>query len=207
MKSLRALQAPFLITDDELLDKIADGPLTEKLLAGLEPAGVVGLALLPEALRHPVGFGKPLVSLRDYAGARIRAPLSEVTYELLRALGAEPVDVLDTEFTHGVRSGEMRGVESELATNENLIAPGVVTGNVTFFAKLNTLVVNADRFESLTDEQQDVLGDAARATLRHVRATRLSDPDAAAEVCSGNGRVVFASGGPRDPRASRAARV
>jgi TRAP-type C4-dicarboxylate transport system substrate-binding protein len=43
--SLRALQAPFLISDDALLDQVTNGPLAGKMLGGLAEVGVVGLAL------------------------------------------------------------------------------------------------------------------------------------------------------------------
>jgi TRAP-type C4-dicarboxylate transport system substrate-binding protein len=69
MTTLRALHAPFLVTDDSLLREITRGPLADEMLAGLDEAGVVGLALIPEALRHPVGFDRPLASPAD-SGAR-----------------------------------------------------------------------------------------------------------------------------------------
>ena len=58
--SMRALHAPFLVTSDELAREVVTGDLADEMLAGLDELGLVGLALIPEGLRHPVGFGKPL---------------------------------------------------------------------------------------------------------------------------------------------------
>jgi TRAP-type C4-dicarboxylate transport system substrate-binding protein len=63
--TLQALQAPFLITSDESLDEIVQSDLQKRLLAGLDAADVVGLALVPEGLRHPAGFDGPLLSVKD----------------------------------------------------------------------------------------------------------------------------------------------
>jgi len=85
--TLQALQAPFLIDSDALMNEVITSDFVDEMLLGLRAAGVEGLALLPETLRHPVGFERPFLSLADFAGAKIRAPFSNATFELLRALG------------------------------------------------------------------------------------------------------------------------
>ena len=47
--SLRALNAPFLITSDELAAEVASSELAGTMLAGLDTVGVTGLALCPRA--------------------------------------------------------------------------------------------------------------------------------------------------------------
>ena len=55
IKSFQALQAPFLVTDHELLGRITTGPLAARMLSGLDGHGFVGLALVPEHLRYAFG--------------------------------------------------------------------------------------------------------------------------------------------------------
>ena len=55
-------------------------------MAGLDAAGVVGLALVPESFRHPFGFDHPLLGPDDYAGAVMRAPESANTTAMFTAL-------------------------------------------------------------------------------------------------------------------------
>ena len=113
--SLQALQAPFLVSTEELLEQIVQGEPAEEMLTGLDKAGVVGLTLLPEGLRHPVGFARPLLTPEDFAGAKIRAPLSNASYRLLEALAAKPVDICCEEFSQAVAVGEIDGAESGFA--------------------------------------------------------------------------------------------
>ena len=105
--TLRALNTPFLITTDALVDEIVsnDG-LTGELMSGLDAAGVVGLGLFPEALRHPFGLEAPLLGPDDYQGAVIREPTSATTTAMFEALGATANDDEPDPATH-------TGAESE----------------------------------------------------------------------------------------------
>jgi TRAP-type C4-dicarboxylate transport system substrate-binding protein len=201
--TLRALQAPFLISTDEMLDTVVSSDLTGDLLEGLEDVGIEGLALIPEELRHPIGFGGALRRPGDFAGVGIRAPLSSTTYALLRALGARPVDLTFDQAVAAVRAGTVAGAESSLLHLGALPGRATVTANVVFFPKINTLVANAERFDELTAEQQDILREAAEQTLRHVINTRTREPDAARQACRNGAKLVMAS--PADIAALRRA--
>jgi C4-dicarboxylate-binding protein DctP len=191
--TLRALQAPFLISTDEMLDAVVASDLSGSLLGGLEKVGVEGLALIPEALRHPVGFGRALRSTADFAGVGIRAPRSNTTYALLRAVGAQPADLTFEQAASAIHAGKVRGAESSFLHLGSLPAPGIVTANVVFFPKVNTLVANAERFDELTAEQQEILRDAAEQTLRYVVDTRTHEVDAARQACRSGAELVIAS--------------
>jgi TRAP-type C4-dicarboxylate transport system substrate-binding protein len=191
--SLRALQAPFLISTDELLDAVVTSDLGGDLLGGLEEVGIEGLALIPEELRHPVGFGRALRSPADYAGVGIRAQRSNTSYALLRALGARPTDLTFEQAASAIQAGKVRGAESSLLHLGAHPAAGIVTANVVFFPKVNTLVANDERFDELTAEQQQVLREAAEQTLRHVVDTRTREVDAAREACRNGTKLVMAS--------------
>jgi TRAP-type C4-dicarboxylate transport system substrate-binding protein len=191
--SLQAIQAPFLVNSDALLDKVASDPVAEKMLSGLGDVGVVGLALWPEALRHPVGFGRPLRSLADFAGKGIRAPRSELTWETLRALGARPLDLVGDEMGPLIDSGQLSGAESQIERVQSLPRPGTVTANVIFFPKANTIVANREAFDRLTDDQRETLRKAAAETLHHVVASRPTDVDEARSACGVRVHIVVAS--------------
>lgn len=179
--SLRALNAPFLITTDELLDEVVSSDLVDEMLSGLEEIGLVGLALLPEGLRHPFGFGQPLMGVDDYAGGAIRAPSSATTAAIIESLGGIVVEgSIDPETQIGMESSYPFG------------EPGsVATGNVVFFPKVNTLVMNAEAFERLTDTQREILEEAAAETLQWSIESRVTDFEAAARFCDEGGAVVL----------------
>ncbi|MGA7272487.1 MAG: TRAP transporter substrate-binding protein DctP, partial [Acidimicrobiia bacterium] len=191
--TLRALQAPFLVTSDELAAEIAGSDLADEMLAGLEQDGVVGLALVPEGMRHLFSFRGPILDPADLSGATVRVPKSETSFALFEALGAIPDDLggPGDRFAAGVASGEVAAAESSFLFAANMPAPATVTANLTLYPKVDTIVINAAVFEALSDEQQEVLHSAAGATRD--RAVGATTPDAtlAQQLCGQEGvRVV-----------------
>lgn len=189
--SLQALQAPFLVSSDGLVADVARSELAGELMAGLGEAEVMGLALLPESLRHPVGYTEPVQTAADFNGLTIRVPVSDLSYRLMDALGAEPVD--EAEFHSAVVAGDLAAVESAFAWTDDLPPGGVFTANITFYPKVNVLVAGEAALERLSDDQRDVLDDAATAALELVIETGGSDAAAAAEYCAAGGTVVVAA--------------
>ncbi len=182
--SLRPLNAPFLITSDPLRDRvITDNTIATKLLAGLTQAGLVGLALFPEGLRHPFGFQAPLLGPSDYRGKVIRSPLSATAADVFKALGATTTEDEPDPKT-------MAGMESGLDQDGNL---GTVTGNVTFFPKINALILNEAVAARLSDDQRSILNEAATETRDETIANDQSDATEAASYCNQGNSVVLAT--------------
>jgi TRAP-type C4-dicarboxylate transport system substrate-binding protein len=191
--SLQALHAPFLVSTEDLVEEVVQSDLAGAMLAGLDQAGVEGLALLPEGLRHPVGFERPFLTLDDFAGQTIRALPSRVSDRLFKALGANPVDIWGDKFTAAVGNGEVAGAESGFAWGGQMPAIGTFTANMTFFPKVNTLVANADAFDRLGEEHEKVLRDAAAVSLRYILENGPTEQERAGEFCGSGGAIAFAS--------------
>lgn len=188
VSTLRALNAPFLVDSDALIESIVTSELAGDLLAGLDEVGVTGLALWPEGLRHVFAFGEPLVAPEDFAGATIRAPRSDTVYALFEALGATAVDPNSSDFDAAVGNGSLAGAESSFERAISL--PGgslTAAGNVTLFPKVNTLVVNQGVFDGLSEEQRAALRRAADGARAFVLDSAPADPVRAQEYCAARG--------------------
>ena len=180
--SLQPLQTPFLVDSDDLVaDIIGDEDLAQSLMSGLDDAGVHGISMWPEGLRHPFGFDRSLSTPADYAGETIRSSKSRASTMLFEALGAKTSPAEPDATT-------MAGLQGEFVLNPN----GIGVANVTFFAKVNLLYANADTYAGLTDEQRTVLGDAAVATQKWA-VEQTSDLEAGRSFCGEGGTVVRAS--------------
>jgi TRAP-type C4-dicarboxylate transport system substrate-binding protein len=191
--SLRALHAPFLVTSDTLLNRIVRGDVADQMLAGLDRAGIVGLALLPEELRHPFAFGQPFLKVEDFAGQVVRVPRSDVAYSTFRHLGARPEDLAGPRFMRAVANGSVRGADAGFAiVSGSLPRSATATANVTLFPKANTLVIGQRAWKKLDDANRAVLREAARRTVASVVSTRVGERDAARRYCAAGGRVVLA---------------
>lgn len=193
VSSLQALQAPFLLNDDDLVDRVVTGSRVTDLMSGLSVIGISGLALWPDNLRHPVSFGKPITSLDDFQAVTIRAPLSRASYALLGALGSKPVDMNDPSFEAALAEGSVGAVESTIAGAQGTRPPSVVTANITFFPKITALVANGAAFGRLSEGQRRLLRDAAATTTTTLVKSRTREEAAAAELCAKGGSLALAS--------------
>ena len=189
--TLQALQAPFLITNNELLGAVVTSPMADEMLAGLKTAEVEGLGLYPDQFRHPVGFRKPLASLRDFKGARIRVLTSNASDALIRALGGEPVHLNGNGYQQAVGDGTLTGVDASLGLAPALHG-SVLTGNVIFYPKVDTLFAGQQALGKLDSSQQEALRTAAQHTKTHVLQNLPATEDTG-PFCSGGGRVVAAT--------------
>ncbi len=188
--TLRPVSAPFLVDTNSLAASIASGDLANELMSGLSKLGLTGLVLLPDRMRHPVGFSEPLVRAADYEGKGIRAAYTPTIHSLFRELGAEPMDVIDWQAR--VAAGEIVGAETSFSFLYNFPSTSIVTGNVTLYTKMNTIVMNAASLDRLTPDQQEILRQAAAATLTEAIASIPDESAAAAAACEDGATVVTA---------------
>ena len=177
--SMRAINTPFLIDSTELLDQVVAGDQAATMMEGLSAAGMTGLAMLPESLRHPFGTEAAPLGVGDYDGATIRSPHSATSWDVLGALGAAPM-FEDDGYT--------------IAESQYDQAPGPeVAGNVTLFAKADVIVISDAARPTVSDSQLDALTEAAETTRDWAIGTFPDDAAAAAGFCDNGGTIVAAS--------------
>ena len=177
--SMRAINTPFLIDSTELLDQVVASDQAATMMKGLSAAGMTGLAMLPESLRHPFGTEAAPLGAADYEGATIRSPHSATSWDVLGALGAAPM-FEDEGYT--------------IAESQYDQAPGPEgAGNVTLFAKADVIVISDASRLKVSDSQLDALTEAAETTRDWAIGTFPEDAAAAAGFCDNGGRIVAAS--------------
>ena len=187
--SFQAFQAPFLIDNITLEQKVLDSDIPAKMLAGLKPQGLVGLAVLAGPLRRPLGFTKPLVAPSDYRGASIGFRPSAVSEEILRALGATPVVIPASHDTSG-----LDGVEGHVT---NMLGSfdvhgATLAGNVVIEPRPDVIFMNQRAFGALSAAQQRVLIRAA-SQARADGGVYEPDGPSVQQMCRGGMNTVVAS--------------
>lgn len=177
--SLRAINAPFLIDSTKLLDQLVAADEATTMMKGLSTAKMTGLAMLPEALRHPFGTEASPLGLEDYDRKTLRSPHSKTTWDVLSSFGAKPM-FGDDGYT--------------IAESQFEQAPAHHgTGNVTFYAKADVIAISDAATKKLSATQQDALRRAAEATRDWAIGAFDDDAAAAANYCKQGGQIVAAS--------------
>lgn len=193
--AFRALQAPFLVTDYDLLRRIASGPIGASMLDSLGRIGLVGLGLVPNELRRALGR-KPLDSTAAFRGARIRIVTSPTTTIGIRALGAIPLTDFDCHaVTRALRNGPIDGIEGSthsIESNSYTAGAPYLTSNLALFAKAQTIAIRRDAFLRLDARDRTALRAAAAATVAHADPADQERAEVA-RLCNKGLRLVPAS--------------
>ena len=160
VRGLRALHAPLLIDSYPLQERILKSDLVDQMLAELQPLGLVGIGILPGAIRHPIGLRHRLAGPDDFRGLTIGVQQSRVADAVMRALGARPVrlpaDVPTVEGLDGVEH-LVGGIYSDRLD----IDGSHLMTNVDLWPRPLVLVAGARSHSGLTAEQRRILRMAA----------------------------------------------
>ncbi len=107
----RVINYPFLFKNYEAVDRILDGPLGAELLKHLESSGFKGLCFSENGFRNLTNSKRPVKSVDDLKGLKIRVMNSAIHKAIWQSLGANPLDgvsAVRARFYHdpcGGRSG------------------------------------------------------------------------------------------------------
>jgi TRAP-type C4-dicarboxylate transport system substrate-binding protein len=192
--SLQALQAPYLIDNDALLLAVAQSDIAQRSLDAMG-AGVVGLTMWPEDLRHLFSFPscpRDFRSPEGVSGVPFLWQPSGLTRELMEGLGAVEY-VEDDRYLDAAScklQGQENGLDQVLAMAMN---DAVGVGNVTLFPKYQVLVANQASWDHLSDSQRQILLDAAAGVKADVIARHPTDAALAVAWCAQGGSVLVAS--------------
>jgi TRAP-type C4-dicarboxylate transport system substrate-binding protein len=194
--SFRALSAPMLIDSYPLLKAVIASEIAGDMLAGLDRAGVSGIAVLAGGLRKPIAVERPLLSPADFDGITFQAYRSTTYADVIHALGASQSEAIGGNRSAGLRAGEIDGFEASLFGYSNLglawLAP-YVAANVNLWPEPHALIANPDALDGLSDDQRGWLMQAGADAAE--RSSDLVDNDAelVADLCAAGARFADAS--------------
>jgi C4-dicarboxylate-binding protein DctP len=111
VKEFEVFDLPFIFDDYKDLHKITQGPVGAKLLKRLESHGITGLAYWDNGFKV-MSANKPLKTVLDYKGLRMRIQSSKVLDAQMRAIGAMPLVLAFSETYQALQTGMVDGTEN-----------------------------------------------------------------------------------------------
>jgi len=169
--TVNVLAMPFLFRSLEHLQKVLDGPIGTEILNSFEAHGFVGLTFYDSGARSIYNSVRPIRSIDDLNGMRVRVQQSEQMSAMIRALGAEPVELPYGQVLTGLSTKLIDGAENNW--------PSFVTTNHYKFAGFYTLtehtmspevlVMSQKAWSSLSPEDQKIFREAALRSSRFMR--------------------------------------
>ena len=169
--AMNVLAMPFLFRSIEHLQKVLDGPIGNEILGSFEPYGFVGLAFYDSGARSIYNSVRPIRSIADMKGLRLRVQQSELMSDMIKALGADPIELPYGQVRTGLATKLIDGAENNW--------PSFVTTdhykNASYYTLTEhamspeVLVMSRKAWDSLSPEDRTIFREAARQSSRFMR--------------------------------------
>ncbi len=181
VKEFAIVDFPFLFGDAKEADAILDGPIGKTLADKLPEKGLVHLAYFDLGFRNVTNSKRPIRTIDDIKGLKIRVIQSPIYIDTFSALGANPVpmpfpevytaleqktiDGQENPFTV-IEANKFQEVQKNLAATRHIYNP-------------QTMMISKKSWDKLTKDEQKVLLDAAREAQAYQRKFSRDAQDAA----------------------------
>jgi len=185
---------PYLFPNDEVADKVMDGPFGQKLSADFHAAtGMHNLCFGEVGFRHFSTGKTPIHSPKDLNGLKIRVQETPLYVTEMKALGAQPTPIAFPETYTALQTGVVDGQENPLPTfifakfyevQKNVTLDGHNYG-IDWF-------VMSDRFyKSLPADLQKVVNDSAKAACAAERKANRTFTANGTKILAEKGVAVY----------------
>jgi len=166
----RIMQLPYMFNDYDHADKVLNGEIGQKIYKYLEKLGVLVLGEMPNGFRAVSNSKKPIYSVEDCKGIKLRVFQGETIIKEMKALGFDTVVMPISEVFSALQQGVVDGqdnpvftlyfsgwyeVQKYVALTRHMYSPAY-------------LVINKRFWDKLSDDQKEIIKDAAFATTRYV---------------------------------------
>ena len=187
------LDLPFLFESPAKADAVMDGPLGDALAAQLEEHGLKALAYWELGFRNLTNSQRPVASVDDIEGLKIRVVQSPIYLELFSALGANPVPMPFPEVYTALETGTVDGQEnpaaSILSAKLNEVQKYMTLTRHTYNPQV--VLFSKPLWDQLNAEEQTLLQDAALEAGAYQRQlARDADAKAVAALKEGGMEVT-----------------
>lgn len=186
---------PFLFRDIEHFRKTMYGPQGDKILAAFEKAGFIGLALYESGARS-IYAKKPIKSLADTKGLKLRVQPSDLWVSLVGALGASATPMPFAEVYTGLKTGLLDAAENNYPSYDEAkhFESAPVYSETMHSMAPEVLVFSKKIWDTLTPDEQAAIRKSAKASVPYyVKLWEAKEKDAKAAVIKGGAKIIPAA--------------
>ena len=161
---LNLLQMPYLFTDADHMHRVIDSEIGTQLLDSVEVGNFVGLALYDAGTRNFYNSVRPIKTVEDMKGLKIRTTQSQLIVDMVEALGASATPMAFGEVYSSLQTGVIDGAENNWVTYDQNshyeVAKYISLDGHT--APPEILVCSKIVFDKLSPEDQQLLKECAK---------------------------------------------
>jgi tripartite ATP-independent transporter DctP family solute receptor len=182
---LEAISLPFQFASREQAFKVVDGPIGKILDQKMADKGLISLGYMELGARHVTNSKRPIKTIDDLKGLKIRLQPNETHLATFRALGANAVAMDIKELYSGMQQGVVDGQENPFSIiyASRYFEVQKYISNTGHFFDFISIIANRKAFQALPAAQQKAVRDAMDAAIRYQRErAKLQESDSIAEI-------------------------
>ncbi|WP_421979165.1 TRAP transporter substrate-binding protein [Roseibium sp.] len=171
VEETKVVSLPYVFKGVDHMHRVMDGPIGEDILAAFEPHGYVGLAFYDGGSRSFYNRVKPIKSIEDLSGMKVRVMQSDIFVDMMSALGANATPMPYGEVYSSIQTGVIDGAENNWPSYESS-GHYEVAGYYTLDEHLivpEVLVMSKASWDKLSPEDQEAVKQAAKESVPFMR--------------------------------------
>ena len=192
-ESLEVFDFPFIFEDADTAHEVLDSELGDEMLAGLADSGLVALGWGENGFRNLAMTDGTVRVPEDMEGVKLRTMQVPMHIAYWESIGAAPTPLSFPEVFTSLQQGVVDGVENpyELLYSARLTEPANYLTETRHIYDPEVLLINKDFYESLSDEDQEIIQSAADAAIDEIRSLKENVSDEIrAEIEAAGGTVT-----------------
>lgn len=181
---LEAVSLPFAYPDRETAFRVIDGEAGKVLEEKLAERGFVPLGWMELGSRNVTNSVRPIETVEDFEGLKIRLQPNETHLATFRAVGANPVSMGISEVYSALQQGVLDGQENPYAiiASRNFDEVQTYLSDSGHFFDYIVLVANKRKFDQLPEDQQNAVREAAAEAIAWQRETAAAEDEASRQA-------------------------
>ncbi|MGM8212924.1 TRAP transporter substrate-binding protein DctP [Virgibacillus sp. W0430] len=171
VKELAVFTLPYIFTDQDHKYKVLDGEIGQEVTEKFKEHGLISFGYLEAGSRNFYTTDKPIKSVADMKGLKIRVQSSETSIKMVELLGAVPTPMDYGEVFSGLQTGVIDGAENDFVSyytsghyeaakhyslDGHLSPPALV-------------IMNLELWEGLHESQQKAISEAVEEAIAFER--------------------------------------
>lgn len=186
---------PFLFRDIDHFRKTMYGPQGDKILAAFDKAGFVALCMYESGARS-VYAKKPVKSVADMKGMKIRVQPSDLWVSLISALGASPTPMPMAEVYTGLKTGLVDAAENNYPSYDEAkhYESAPVYSETMHVMSPEVVVFSKKVWDTLSPQEQTAIRKAAKDSVPfYVKLWEAKEKESKAAVIKGGAKIIPAN--------------
>lgn len=171
VKDFEVYDFPFMFANAAEADAVVDGPFGQKMHAKLPEKGIVGLAYTELGFRNITNSRRPIATVDDIAGLKLRVIPNAINVDWVKALGANPTPLAFPEVYAALEQKAIDGQENPLS----VILANKFAEVQKYLALTNhqynpqSLIFSKKVWDTLSPAEQKILQEAAVEAAKYQR--------------------------------------